>query len=41
MLQDGDKNDLGPEKSLLLQELLIDGMDWQSIVMEQIKLRYR
>jgi hypothetical protein len=41
MLQGGDKNDLSHEKSMLLQELHIDEMNWQSIVMEQIKLRYR
>lgn len=41
MLQDGEKCDLGHEQSLLLQELHIDAMDWQSIVMEQIKQRYR
>jgi hypothetical protein len=41
MVQDSDKNDLGHEKSLLLQELLIDQMDWQSVVMEQIMLRYQ
>lgn len=40
MLQDSDKRNLGHEKSLLLQELRIDEMDWQSIVMEQIKQRY-
>lgn len=41
MLQGADRNDLGHEKSLLLQEMLVDEMHWQSIVMEHIKLRYR
>lgn len=41
MLQDGSGNDLGYEKSLLLMELFVDKMAWQSMVLEQIRLRYR
>lgn len=41
MLQNGEKGDLGLEKSLLLQELHIEAMDWQPIVMEQLRIRYR
>ncbi len=41
MLQAGHHGDIGHEKSLLLQELRIDELGWQSIVMEQINKRYR
>lgn len=41
MLQAGHNEDVGQEKSLLLQELRIDELGWQSVVMEQISKRYR
>lgn len=40
MLQDAHRKDIGAEKSLLLLELRMDEMDWQSVVMEAIYLRY-
>jgi hypothetical protein len=41
MLLDASNNDIGYEKSTLLQEMFIDGLQWQPIVLEQINVRYR
>lgn len=41
MLQSGTRADLGPAKTALLLETLIDGLDWQPATLDYVSKRYR
>lgn len=40
MMQDANHQDIDYGKSILLQEMFVDGFDWQTAVQKQLSSRY-